>query len=160
TRLKSKEKAPPPAYLPPKRFVRPEQKNSVPSRPVPEKAGQPVNPAVSTASANPVGTPAPLPSNPPQAPPALPTPAATLRPNFAPAVLPEPAGLQPSVTPLTAPEPTQSIPAENIFSPKQADRKRRDTAPAAQEEKRKQRQAEHKQKMQERRGKKPSRPEI
>src|SRR4030095_11722615 len=142
TRLKSKEKAPPPAYLPPKRFVRPEQKNSVPSRPVPEKAGQPVNPAVSTASANPVGTPAPLPRNPPQAPPALPTPAATLRPNPAPAISPRPSGLQPSVTPLTAAERTQPSPAESVFSPKQADRNGRDTVRAAQEEKQKWREQE------------------
>ena len=164
-RAKMQAEATPPANLPPKRFVRPEQKTSIPSRPVPVKVGQAVNPAVSTASAIPVGTPAPLPSNPPQAPPALPTPAATLRPNSASAISPRPSGLQPSVTPLTAAEPTQPSPAENVFSPKQADQKRRDTARAAHEEKQKRReqeqiQAERQQKMQERRGKKPSRPEI
>ena len=166
-RAKMQAEVTPPANLPPKRFVRPEQKTSIPSRPVPVKVGQAVNPAVSTASAIPVGTPAPLPSNPPQAPPALPTPAATLRPNSASAISPRPSGLQPSVTPLTAAEPTQPSPAENVFSPKQADQKRRNTARAAHEEKQKRReqeqaqiQAERQQKMQERRGKKPSRPEI
>ena len=165
-RAKMQAEATPP-NLPPKRFVRPEQKNFIPSRPVPVKVGQAVKPAVSTATAIPVGTPAPLPSNPPQAPPALPTPAATLRPNSAPAALAPPAGLQPSVTPLTAAEPTQPSPAENVFSPKQADRNRRETAHAAQKEKQKRREqeqaqsrTERKQKMQEQRSKKPSRPEI
>jgi hypothetical protein len=164
-RAKMQAEATPPANLPPKRFVRPEQKPSIPSRPVPVKVGRAVNPAVSTASAIPVGTPAPLPSNPPQAPPALPTPAAPLRPNSALAVSPRPSGLQPSVTPPTAAEPKQPSPAENVFSPRKADQTRRDTARAAQEEKRREQeqaqiQAEHQQKMQERRGKKPSGPEI
>jgi len=163
-RAKMQAEVTPPANSPPKRFVRPEQKTSIPSRPVPVKVGQAVNPTVSTASAIPVGTPAPLPSNPPPAP-ALPTPAATLRPNSASTISPRPSGLQPPVAPLTAAEPTQPSPAENVISPKQAAQKRRNTARAAHEEKQKrheqaQVQAERQQKMQEQRGKKPSRPEI
>jgi len=129
-RAKMQAEATPPANLPPQRFVRPDQPTAVPPRPAPVKVGQAVSPAVSTATATPVGTPAPLPSTPPQP--------------------------QSSATPAASAEPTQPSPAENIFSPKQADRNRRD---AAQEEKRKQRQAER-QKMQERRGQKPGRPEA
>jgi len=125
-RAKMQAEATPPANLPPKRFVRPEQKTSIPSGPVPVKVGRGVNPPDSTASVIPVGTPAPLPSNPPQAPPALPTPAATLRPNST-----RPSGLQPAATPLTATKPTQPSSAQSTFPPKQTDQKRLDTARAA-----------------------------
>jgi Family of unknown function (DUF6600) len=125
-RAKMQAEATPPANLPPKRFVRPEQKTSLPSRPVPVKVGQAVNPAVSTASAIPVGTPAPLPSNPPQAPPALPNPVATLRPNSVGS-----GGLQPSTTPLTATKSTQPRPAGSAFPPRQADGQHRESARAA-----------------------------
>jgi len=164
-RAKMQAEATPPAKLPPKRFVRSGQKTSIPPRPVPVKAGQAVNPAVSTASAIPVGTPAPLPNNPPEPPPALPTPAATLQSNSTSAISPRPSGLHPSVTPLTAAKPAQPSPAENVFSPKQADQQRRATVRAAQEEKQKRReqeqaqiQAERQRKVEQHRGKKSSHP--
>ncbi len=95
-RAKMQAEATPPANLPPKRFVSPERKATVPARSVPVKAGQAVNPAVSNAIAIPVGTPAPLPSNPPQGPPAVTTSPKALRPNPTPAISPR---SLPSVTP-------------------------------------------------------------
>jgi hypothetical protein len=130
TRAKMQAEATPPANLPPKRFVRPEQPTAVPPRPAPVKVDQAVSPTVSSATAIPVGTPAPLPSTPPRPP--------------------------SSATPTASAEATQPSPAENVFSPKQADRNRPN---AGQEEKRKQRQAER-QKMRERRGQRPGRPEA
>ena len=159
-RAKMQAEATPPANLPPKRFVRPERKTTIPQRPVPVIPGQAVNPTVSTASAIPVGTPAPLPSNLPQVRPAVTTPAATLRPNPASAISSLPQRPQPSVTPLSSAKPTQPIPLENNFSPKQADWNRHDTSRAAREEKQKQRQAERQQEMDARRVKNPRGPKI
>lgn len=160
-RARMQAEATPPANLPPKRFVRPERKTVIPPRPAPAKVGQVVNPAVSTASAIPVGTPAPLPNNPPQASHAATAPAATSRRSPVPAISPRPRRPQLSVTPAASAEPTHPIPAENIFSPKQADRNGHDTVRASQEEKRKQhqqaqtqRRAEREQQMAEPRGKK------
>jgi hypothetical protein len=157
-----------PANLPPKRFVRPEQRTALSPRPTPVKVSQAASPTVSSTTAIPVGTPAPLPSNPPPAPPTATAHAATARPNTTPALSPRPRSPggrpQPSAT---SAEPAQPSPADNIFSPKEADRNQRNKARAAQEEKRKQRQqeqtqrqVERQQKTEERRGQKPGRPEA
>jgi hypothetical protein len=87
-RAKMEAEVTPPTNLPPKRFVRPNQKNGNLSRPVPTTPGQIVSPAVSAATAIPIGTPAPLPSNPPTAP------------------------------PTASPRPSPTAPAKNVSSPK------------------------------------------
>jgi hypothetical protein len=91
-RAKMEAEATPPMNLPPRRFVRPNQKNGSPSRSVSTTPGQIVSPVVSSATAIPIGTPAPLPSHPPPAPP----------------------------TP--SPRPSPTAPAENVSSPKQNQR--------------------------------------
>ncbi|MEO5719581.1 MAG: hypothetical protein ABIR29_13560, partial [Chthoniobacterales bacterium] len=151
-RAKMESEATPPPNLPPKRFVRPEKQPNLPARPSPEKAGRPGKPTIPTANITPMGTPIPAPSTPPPSSP-RPTPTA-----------PPPAA---TAAPAQSAEPTPPRPAENIASPQEPDRVRRESARAAQEEKRKQReeqqaqrQAERQQKLQERRGQKPGRPEA
>ncbi len=137
-RAKMKAEATPPPNRPPKKFVRPDREKVSPPRPVPVQAGRTVAPSVSTATAIPIGTPAPLPSNPPSPPPSAP--------------------------PVSPTEQTQPSPAENINSPKEADRSRRQKA---QEEKRKarkeaqaQRRTEREQKMLERKERKAAEPKA
>ena len=61
---KIEAEATPPPNLPSRRFVRPDKKNPTLARPTPPTPGRIVSPAVSAATAIPIGTPAPLPSNP------------------------------------------------------------------------------------------------
>jgi hypothetical protein len=170
-RAKMQSEATPPADLPPNPFVRPEQHTAVPPRPAPAKVGQAEPPAVSTTTAIPLGTPAPLPITPSQSPPAATASTATTRPGITPAILPRrsrPGGRpQPSATATASAELAHPGPEENIFSRKEADRNRRDATRVAQDEEQKQRQqgqarhqAERQQKMEERRGQKPARPEA
>ncbi len=151
-RTKMQAEATPPASLPPKRFVRPDKRTTNPSAAAPVQVGRPGKPTIPTASMTPMGTPLRAPSTPP---PSSPRPSPTA------------AQPQPTATPAQSAEPTQPKPAENIASPKEAGRNRREAARAAQEENRKQRaeqqarrQAEKRQKLQERRGQKPGREET
>lgn len=118
-RAKMQGEATPPPDLPPKQFVRQKQQNVSAPRSTPATPGQVVNPAVSAATAIPIGTPAPLPSNPPPAP--------------------------PSATATASPRPSPTARADNMASPKNAERARTRAA---------QRQTERRQKMQERRDRK------
>ena len=169
-RAKMQSEATPPPNLPPKRFVRPNQGNAAPPQASPVEVARPGRPTIPTASMTPLGTPVPAPSTPP-------TVAPTASPRPTPSEAPSPRQgrknnrPQPSataaVTPVEVADPTPPVPAENVVSPKEADRNRGEAARAAQEEKRKQReemqaqrQAERQQKMQERRGQKPGRPEA
>ena len=169
-RAKMQAEATPPPNLPPKRFVRPEKANAVPPQASPVQANRPERPTIPTASMTPLGTPIPAPSTPPTV-----APTASPRPNPTGASSPRPGRKnnrpQPTATATVAPvevaDPTPPVPAENVVSPKEANRNRGEAARAAQEEKRKQReeaqaqrQAERQQKMQERRAKKPGRPEA
>jgi hypothetical protein len=170
-RAKMQSEATPPGNLPPNPFVRPEQRTTVPQRPAPVKGDQAVPPAASSATAIPLGTRAPLPTTPSQPPPAATAPTETPRPGITPAILPRPSRRggrpQPSATATPSAELPRPSPAENIFSPKEADRNRRDAAHVAQDEKQEQRQqgqaqrqGERQQKMEERRGQKPVRSEA
>ncbi|MGI8891055.1 MAG: DUF6600 domain-containing protein [Chthoniobacterales bacterium] len=152
-RTKMKTEATPPPNLPPKRFVRPVPK----AQPQTAVTAAP-SPRIKLQK-KPMHTPVPKPNSSPRKviPPA---PAVKQIGSPAPTVTPAP-----SVTPATKPSPTTAVapsdamqpsPAENVFSPKAADRNRRQKE---QQEKRKarqeaqaQRQAEQQQKMQEQRG--------
>jgi hypothetical protein len=142
-RAKMEAEATPPPNLPPQRFVRPGNKTTPPARPGPAQVGRTVSPSVSAATAIPVGTPARLPSNPP------PPPASPQRG-------------RPGARAQPAAQPIQPSPAQDVSSPNEADRDRREIARAAQEAKQQQRQqeqaqrrAEREQKMLERRGDQP-----
>ncbi len=178
-RAKMEAEATPPPNLPPKRFVRPDRPAAVPSVPGPVKTGRPGKPTIPTSNPTLLGTPVPAPRVPP------PTVAPTASPRPTPTEAPSPRkggkGNRPGPTATAAPaatanpvatatpaaavaDPTPPVPAENVVSPKEADR---NAARAAQQEKMKQRaeqqaqrQAERQQKMQERRGQKPGRPEV
>ncbi len=175
-RAKMQSEATPPPNLPPKRFVRPDRPAAVPPGPGPVNQDRPGKPTIPTANATPMGTPIPAPSIPPTvAPTASPRPTPSEAPSprqgrkgnrpepTAPATPAPPAKPVATETPAAA-DPTPPVPAENVVSPKQADR---NAARAAQQEKMKQRaeqqaqrQAERQQKIQERRGQKPGRSEA
>ncbi|MGB8341677.1 MAG: DUF6600 domain-containing protein [Chthoniobacterales bacterium] len=140
--------ATPPPNLPAKRFVRPDKKTPMLPRPSPPTPGRIVSPAVSAPTAIPVGTPAPLPSNP-----SLPSPRA--RPVVTPAVSPKQsrpgARPQPSAKAVRSAQPARPSAAETIVSPKEM----------KQEESRQeqvQHPTEREQKMLQRRGKKSEQP--
>ncbi|MBA2436319.1 MAG: hypothetical protein H0V54_14785 [Chthoniobacterales bacterium] len=169
-RAKMQSEATPPPNLPPKRFVRPNQGNAVPPPASPVEVARPGKPTLPTASITPLGTPVPAPITPPTVAPTAsprptPTEASSSRPDRK-NNRPQPTATA-AVTPVEVADPTPPLPAENVFSPKEADRNRREAARAAQEAQRKQReeaqaqrQAERQEKMQGRRGQKPGRPEA
>ncbi len=178
-RNKMKAEATPPANLPPKRFVRPNLPVN-PGNSAPVNVGRPgITPqpsAPASATIAPRATPAATerPARPGKPRPTM-TPLPSATPKQTPTSTPErkrPEGKQrqpTSETPAPSVEPTPPTPAENVFSPKEADRNRRQDARAAQEEKRKarqeeqapaQRRAEREKKIEERRGQKPGRPEA
>ena len=163
-RNKMEAEATPPPNAPPRKFVRPVQPAAVPPRPAvtnistPFATAAPTAPPVIAAPPTPVATPA--------------KPGRPNRPGTKPRPpVKDPATPVPATTPIANPapsiEPTPPRPAENVFSPKAADRNRREAAKAAQEEKRKERQqaqarrqAEREQQMAERRANKERQPEV
>ena len=179
-RTKMRAEATPPPNAPSKRFVRPDQRTAIPPPPAVTDIA---TPAPTTPVATPArpGRPGARPRPNVSAPPAKATPneapVATVRPPR-PGTRPRPTMTAPpqatatpaetpiaTATPTPSLEPTPPVPAENVFSPKAADRNRQ-AAEAAQEEKRKQRQeaqaqrrAEREQQMAERRAKKAGQPE-
>jgi hypothetical protein len=141
-RARMKAEATPPPNLPPKRFVRPDKKTPTLARPTPRTPGGIVSPSFSAATAIPMGTPAPLPSNPPQ-----PSPAArsVVTPVDSPKQSRPGARPQRSAIPVPSTQPAQPSPTETAASSK---------APQQKERQREQRRVEREQKILQRRGKK------
>ncbi|CAN5551855.1 hypothetical protein BH20VER3_BH20VER3_16790 [soil metagenome] len=152
-RAKMKAEATPPPNLPPKKFVRP-----TPAAPAPRAEASAVPVSTPRATAPPAATPARTQTTPPRE--VIPPPPAVKQITPVPSATPmESVAATASPTPVpTVSDAMQPSPAENVFSPKAADRYREEKA---QQEKRKereaaqaQRQAERRQKMGERRSRK------
>jgi hypothetical protein len=182
-RNKMQAEATPPPNPPPKRFVRPDQRTVIPSRPAainistPIASAAPVSTPVVSTTGTPVATPATpaRPTRPGATPrPTVPIPPANVTATRAPNEIPMPtttparptANQSPGMIPAPSVQPTPPLPAKNVFSPKAADRNPGKGADAAREAKRQerqqeqaQRQAARKKRMEERRANKTGRPE-
>jgi hypothetical protein len=166
-RAKMNAEATPPPNRPPKKFVRPDRRMVPPPRPAPVQVGPPA--ANATPASTTIVTPRPTPAGPP--PRVTPTARASgsatapARPNesaTATARPPRP-GTRPSPTgTVEAPERVQPSPTENIYSPKEADRYRRQKVQKEKRQERKETQAqrreEREQKMLEGKGQKREEP--
>lgn len=166
-RAKMNAEATPPPNRPAKKFVRPDRGRVTPPRPAPVQVGPPA--ANATPASTTVVTPRPAPAGPP--PRVTPTArasgsaTASAPPNEAatPTARPPRPGPRPSPTEtVEAPERVQPSPAENIYSPKEADRYRRQEGQKEKRQERKEAQAqrreEREKKMLERKGQKREEP--